>query len=98
MKKADVVVIGAGPGGYVAAIRAAQHGKSVICVEKEFIGGVCLNVGCIPSKALINAGKVVHKVPTYAKMGIDPGTVLHDTANRPVQLVNNGRLIKELFV
>ncbi|OJF95697.1 dihydrolipoyl dehydrogenase [Alkalibacterium sp. 20] len=51
----DTVVIGAGPGGYVAAIRAAQMGQKVAIVEKEFIGGVCLNVGCIPSKALIAA-------------------------------------------
>lgn len=52
----DTVVIGAGPGGYVAAIRAAQMGQKVAIVEKEYIGGVCLNVGCIPSKALISAG------------------------------------------
>ena len=52
----DTVVVGAGPGGYVAAIRAAQMGQKVAIVEKEFIGGVCLNVGCIPSKALISAG------------------------------------------
>ena len=52
----DTVVIGAGPGGYVAAIRAAQMGQKVAIVEKEYIGGVCLNVGCIPSKALIAAG------------------------------------------
>lgn len=51
----DTVVIGAGPGGYVAAIRAAQMGQKVAIVEKEYIGGVCLNVGCIPSKALISA-------------------------------------------
>lgn len=53
----DTVVIGSGPGGYVAAIRAAQMGQKVAIVEKEFIGGVCLNVGCIPSKALITAGE-----------------------------------------
>ncbi|MEA3199965.1 MAG: dihydrolipoamide dehydrogenase [Thermoplasmata archaeon] len=53
----EVLVIGAGPGGYVAAIRAAQLGKKVLCVEKEKLGGVCLNVGCIPSKALIHAAK-----------------------------------------
>lgn len=50
---ADVVIIGAGPGGYVAAIRAAQMGLKVICVEKEYLGGTCLNWGCIPSKAMI---------------------------------------------
>lgn len=52
----DTVVIGSGPGGYVAAIRAAQLGQKVAIIEKDYIGGVCLNVGCIPSKALINAG------------------------------------------
>jgi dihydrolipoamide dehydrogenase len=52
----DTIVIGAGPGGYVAAIRAAQLGQKVTIVEKEYVGGVCLNVGCIPSKALIAAG------------------------------------------
>lgn len=54
--EADLIVIGSGPGGYVAAIRAAQLGRKVICVERGAIGGVCLNVGCIPSKALIQAG------------------------------------------
>lgn len=52
----DTIVIGAGPGGYVAAIRAAQKGQKVTVIEREFLGGVCLNVGCIPSKALIEAG------------------------------------------
>lgn len=51
----DVLVIGAGPGGYVAAIRAAQLGKTVAIVDKDEVGGVCLNRGCIPSKALISA-------------------------------------------
>ena len=51
----DTVVIGAGPGGYVAAIHAAELGQKVTVIEREFIGGVCLNVGCIPSKALIEA-------------------------------------------
>lgn len=56
----DTVVVGSGPGGYVAAIRAAQMGQKVAIIEREFIGGVCLNVGCIPSKALISAGHAYH--------------------------------------
>ncbi|GGL26919.1 dihydrolipoyl dehydrogenase [Phycicoccus endophyticus] len=56
----DVVVLGAGPGGYVAAIRAAQLGKTVAVVEKKYWGGVCLNVGCIPSKALIRNAELAH--------------------------------------
>src|SRR4051812_29808782 len=51
----DLIVIGAGPGGYVAAIRAAQLGMTVACVEREFLGGTCLNIGCIPSKALLDS-------------------------------------------
>ena len=53
MKSYDVVVIGAGPGGYVNAIRASQNGLQVAIVDKQWLGGVCLNVGCIPSKALL---------------------------------------------
>ncbi|WP_183100978.1 dihydrolipoyl dehydrogenase [Nocardioides pelophilus] len=56
----DVLVLGAGPGGYVAAIRAAQLGKSVAVVEKTYWGGVCLNVGCIPSKALLKNAELAH--------------------------------------
>ena len=56
----DVVVLGAGPGGYVAAIRAAQLGKSVAVVENKYWGGVCLNVGCIPSKALLRNAELAH--------------------------------------
>src|SRR6266516_3931331 len=51
----DLIVIGSGPGGYVAAIRAAQLGMKVACVEREFLGGTCLNVGCIPSKAMLDS-------------------------------------------
>lgn len=69
-RKTEVVVIGSGPGGYVAGIRAAQLGKKVLVIEKEYIGGVCLNVGCIPSKALITAAKQVAKIKDSAKMGI----------------------------
>ena len=68
----EVLVIGAGPGGYVAAIRAAQLGKKVLCVEKERLGGVCLNVGCIPSKSLIHAAKTYKAIQhEAAELGIE---------------------------
>ncbi|MFC5727731.1 MULTISPECIES: dihydrolipoyl dehydrogenase [Nocardioides] len=60
MSHFDVLVLGAGPGGYVAAIRAAQLGKSVAVIEKQYWGGVCLNVGCIPSKALLRNAEIAH--------------------------------------
>ncbi|MEI2672287.1 MAG: dihydrolipoyl dehydrogenase [Marmoricola sp.] len=60
MSHFDVVVLGAGPGGYVAAIRASQLGKSVAVIEKKYWGGVCLNVGCIPSKALLKNAELAH--------------------------------------
>ncbi len=67
----QVVVIGAGPGGYVAAIRLAQLGKDVILVEKDAaLGGVCLKVGCIPSKALIHAADLAHEVQHADSMGL----------------------------
>ncbi len=60
MSNYDVIVIGAGPGGYVAAIRAAQLGFKTAIVDKQWLGGVCLNVGCIPSKALLKNADVAH--------------------------------------
>ncbi len=66
----DLAVIGSGPGGYVCAIRAAQLGLKTVCIEKGELGGVCLNVGCIPSKALIHASKTFYKAKHGAHMGI----------------------------
>ncbi len=63
----DVVVLGAGPGGYVAAIRAAQLGLNTAVVESKYWGGVCLNVGCIPSKALLRNAELAHIFTKEAK-------------------------------
>src|SRR5512146_1170329 len=63
----DVVVLGAGPGGYTAAVRAAQLGKRVAVVEPRYWGGVCLNVGCIPSKALLRNAELAHLITHEAK-------------------------------
>lgn len=69
----DTLVIGAGPGGYVAAIRAAQLGQNVLIVDKEYVGGVCLNVGCIPSKALISASHQYESISHASAFGIEVG-------------------------
>ncbi|MBE9388935.1 dihydrolipoyl dehydrogenase [Vagococcus salmoninarum] len=74
----DTVVIGAGPGGYVAAIRAAQMGQKVAIIEREYIGGVCLNVGCIPSKALISAGHKYQEALDSAIFGVTTENVKLD--------------------
>ncbi|MBS1971268.1 MAG: dihydrolipoyl dehydrogenase [Bdellovibrionales bacterium] len=72
MQNFDVVVIGSGPGGYVAAIRSAQLGFKTAVIEREFIGGVCLNVGCIPSKAMITATHLLHKAQhNFKDMGLN---------------------------
>src|SRR5512143_1193255 len=76
-KSFDAVVVGGGPGGYVAAIRLAQLGKKTALVEKESLGGVCLNWGCIPSKALIAAANLVEEIRGAGERGIlvDPPRV-----------------------
>ena len=64
------LVIGAGPGGYAAALRAAQAGRSVTLVERDRVGGTCLNVGCIPSKALIAVADLYHRAGTGGRFGV----------------------------
>lgn len=74
----DTLVVGAGPGGYVAAIRAAQSGQKVTVVEKGDLGGVCLNIGCIPSKALIQAGHLTEHARGNEELGIKTENVSVD--------------------
>ncbi len=66
----DLIIIGSGPGGYVAAIRASQMGMTVACVEDEKLGGVCLNIGCIPTKALLSSALLVNEMKDGEKHGI----------------------------
>lgn len=90
----DTVVIGSGPGGYVAAIRAAQEGKKVTIIEKEHIGGVCLNVGCIPSKALIAAGHHFQEAQHSEIFGVTAKEVELDFSK--TQDWKNNQVVKKL--
>jgi dihydrolipoamide dehydrogenase len=71
MKSFDVVVVGGGPGGYVAAIRSSQLGKKVAVIEMDKLGGVCLNRGCIPTKAVLKSAHSVHEIADFKALGID---------------------------
>ena len=75
MRSFDVIIIGGGPGGYVAAIRAAQLGKKVAVVEANHLGGICLNWGCIPTKALLKNADVFELVQNAKKYGIETGEI-----------------------
>lgn len=76
----DVVVVGAGPGGYIAAIKAAQLGYKTACIEEQFLGGVCLNIGCIPTKALLESAAFLTRLGHAADFGIEVGEVRGDLA------------------
>src|SRR3989338_4717571 len=91
--KADAVVIGAGPGGYVCAIRLAQMGKKVAVIEKHKLGGECLNYGCIPSKALIFAGTLFEKIKQAEQFGIE---VAHPKINMEKLQSFRGDLVQKL--
>ena len=79
-KKCDVAVIGAGPGGYVAAIKAAQMGQAVALIDKGPLGGCCLNVGCIPTKTLLSNAAVLQKIRHAKEFGITVGSLSFDYA------------------
>ena len=79
----DVIVIGSGPGGYVCAIRAAQLGLKTACVESQkTLGGTCLNVGCIPSKSLLNSSEIYHKAQKeFKNLGIEISDIKLNLSN-----------------
>ncbi|MDO5622509.1 MAG: dihydrolipoyl dehydrogenase [Paracoccus sp. (in: a-proteobacteria)] len=99
----DMIVIGAGPGGYVAAIRGAQLGLKVACVEREHLGGICLNWGCIPTKALLRSAEVFHLMHrakdfglTVEKPGYDLAKVVERSRGVAKQLSGGvGHLLKK---
>ena len=77
-KKFDIVVLGGGPGGYVAAIRASQLGLSVALIEKEHLGGICLNWGCIPTKAMLKSAEVFDTLNKASDYGVKAENVSFD--------------------
>jgi dihydrolipoamide dehydrogenase len=89
----DLAIIGGGPGGYVAAIRAAQLGMKTVCYEREALGGVCLNWGCIPSKSLIYNADVLNTVMSAETYGITTGPV---TADYSVALDRSRKVVERL--
>ena len=74
----DVIIIGSGPGGYVAAIRAAQLGLKTAVVEKSYLGGICLNWGCIPTKALLRSAEIFHYMEHAKDYGLSAKDVAFD--------------------
>ena len=89
----DLIVIGAGPGGYPTAIRGAQLGLKVACIEKEKLGGVCLNWGCIPSKALLKTAELAHKIRHADEFGLSTGELTIDFA----KVVARSRKVSKRF-
>ena len=77
-KSFDMIVIGAGPGGYVAAIRGAQLGLKVACIEREHLGGICLNWGCIPTKAMLRSSEVFHLMHRAKEFGLSADKIGYD--------------------
>jgi dihydrolipoamide dehydrogenase len=87
----DIVIIGGGPGGYVAAIKAAQLGYKTVCVEEQFLGGVCLNIGCIPTKALLESAALISHLGHAKEFGVTVGEVSTDLA----QAVKRSRQVSD---
>src|SRR6266478_5342291 len=76
----DIIIMGSGPGGYVTAIRAAHLGFKTAIVEREFLGGICLNWGCIPTKALLRSAEIFHYLRHAKEYGLSAENVSFDAA------------------
>src|SRR5271165_1086398 len=76
----DIIIIGSGPGGYIAAIRAAQLGFKTAIVEKAYLGGICLNWGCIPTKALLRSAEIFHYMQHAKDYGLAAENISYDAA------------------
>ncbi len=87
----DIIIIGSGPGGYIAAIRAAQLGFKTAIVERQFLGGICLNWGCIPTKALLRSAEIFH----YLKHARDYGLSADNVAYDPAAVVRRSRDVSQ---
>ncbi|HEY2534167.1 MAG TPA: dihydrolipoyl dehydrogenase [Xanthobacteraceae bacterium] len=87
----DIIVIGSGPGGYVAAIRAAQLGFKTAIVERDYLGGICLNWGCIPTKALLRSAEIFHYLQHAKDYGLSVGEVKYD----PTAVVKRSRVVSQ---
>jgi dihydrolipoamide dehydrogenase len=85
----DIIIIGSGPGGYIAAIRAAQLGFSTAIIEREYLGGICLNWGCIPTKALLRSAEIFHYLQHAKDYGLSAGEVSYD----PSAVVKRSRVV-----
>src|ERR1700740_1867549 len=85
----DLIVVGGGPGGYVAAIRAAQLGMRTAVIERDQLGGICLNWGCIPTKALLRASEIPHLLHHLGEFGFSARDISYD----PKKLVARSRAV-----
>ncbi|MDC7235857.1 MAG: FAD-dependent oxidoreductase, partial [Spirochaetales bacterium] len=92
----DVIILGAGPGGYIAAVEAATAGKSVMLVEKKELGGVCLNEGCVPTKTMLHSAHIFKGLNSGSDAGISCGSldwnqpVMQDWKNKVIDRFRNG--------
>ena len=87
----DIIIIGSGPGGYVTAIRAAQLGFSTAIIERDYLGGICLNWGCIPTKALLRSAEIFHYMQHSNDYGLSAEKVTYD----PAAVVKRSRAVSK---